>query len=493
MRRIPLLLSFGLLVAPTMPAQSPAVGRLRSEARTVTLPDGTQLAYDLGYLEVPENRNDVRTRKIEISYLRMPAAPGANGAPVFFLAGGPGDAAIPEDPRALAGWTSLRQVGDVILVDQRGTGRSRPNLAYRWQGAPPVHLFRSSADARQFIRVVAESAAAHFRSQGTDLRGYTTVESADDIEALRVALGIGKINILGFSYGTHLGLSVIRRHGKHVQGAVLVGVEGPDHSWKLPRTMDTQWARLSLLAAADSGISARIPDLDALLRRVLARLDAAPMMVTIRGARGDSLRIPVGGDGLRYFLRRDIGDASDLPVFPRLLYSIDQGDPTLLQWFTQRRFGAGSHVMSAVMDAASGVSALRRAQIEAESAASPFRTIANFPYPDDATGMDAPDLGDGYRSPVVSNVRTLFLSGTLDFNTPPFQAEEVRWGFSDSHHIIVGNAGHEQVLTHPAVRAAIVRFLKGEAVHDVTAAWSPLRFVPLTGHDPERTHPSVRR
>jgi hypothetical protein len=53
----------------------------------------------------------------------------------------------------------------------------------------------------------------------------------------------------------------------------------------------------------------------------------------------------------------------------------------------------------------------------------------------------------------------------------------VRWGFSNSAHIVVGNAGHEQILPHPSVQAAIVAFLRGGSVHEVTASWPALRFV----------------
>jgi pimeloyl-ACP methyl ester carboxylesterase len=218
------------------------------------------------------------------------------------------------------------------------------------------------------------------------------------------------------------------------------------------------------------------------------------MAVTIRDARnGEDLTVPIGGDGLRYILRRDIGDASDLPVFPRLLYSIDRGDPLLLRWFVQRRFILGGHLMAAGMDAASGVSPTRLARIEAEASVSPFGSVSNFPAPADAAGTVVPDLGEAFRAPIASPVRTLFLSGSLDWNTPPFQAEEVRWGFPNSSHIIVRNAGHEQILPHPDVLGAIGRFLSGEDLDDVTAAWPPLQFVPIEGYDPRRTHPSVPR
>jgi pimeloyl-ACP methyl ester carboxylesterase len=246
------------------------------------------------------------------------------------------------------------------------------------------------------------------------------------------------------------------------------------------------------MAAADSELSRVVPDFDALLRRVLARLDADPMVVSVQSG-GATIQLPIGSAGLAFMLRRDIGDASDLPVLPRLIYSIDQGDPSLLTWFVQKRYQLGAHVMSSVMDAASGASPSRLAQIEAESATSRFGAVGNFPWPDDVRSIDVPDLGAAFRSPLVSSVRTLFLSGTLDYNTPPFQAEEVRWGLPNSWHVIVRNAGHEQILPHPAVGPAIVRFLRGEDVGDVTAAYPPMRFVPLTGYDPARTHPSVPR
>ena len=118
---------------------------------------------------------------------------------------------------------------------------------------------------------------------------------------------------------------------------------------------------------------------------------------------------------------------------------------------------------------------------------------ANFPFPDINEVWTPADVGDEFRSPLVSDVRTLFLSGSLDWNTPPHQAAEVRWGFSNSVHISVENAGHEQVMTHAVIGQAMLDFLRGEDVSGRHAAWPPLRFVPIDKYDPEVTHPSVPR
>lgn len=484
-----------LLVAVAAPAaaQAPRAGDLTLERRTIRFDDAETRDVELGTLLVPENRSVPDSRLIELVFLRLPARAGADGPPLVYLEGGPGGSAVTENPDALERWTPLLDVGDVILLDQRGTGRSG-RLVYGWDGPAPTDIFLTEERGLARLREAAVRAAAHFRERGVDLRGYTTEESADDVNDLRVALGAAKVNLLGFSYGTHLGLSVIRRHGEHIENAVLIGVEGPDHTFKLPSTMDTQFRKLALMAAADPEVSRHVPDLNALLDSVLERLEREPMVVEVRDPRnGESVALPIGADGLRFILRRDIGDASDLPVFPRLLHSIDRGDPTLLAWFVQKRYQLGVHAMSAVMDAASGASPERLARIRAEAAESRFGNVMNAPGLMYADVFDAPDLGEEYRSPLVSDVRTLFLAGTLDWNTPPFQAEEVRWGFPNSTIIVVENAGHEQILPHPEVQRAILAFLRGESVDDVTAAWPPMRFVPIEGYDPEVTHPSVPR
>jgi pimeloyl-ACP methyl ester carboxylesterase len=335
-------------------------------------------------------------------------------------------------------------------------------------------------------------ATEHFRGQGVDLRGYTTPESADDLDAVRAALGYERINLLGFSYGTHLAIATIRRHEDHIANVVLAGIEGPNQTHKLPLNMDIQFRKLARMVADDPAVGRRVPDLTALYERVLERLDREPMAVQIRAPDGSVHSVTVGPWGLPFILRFDIGDASDLPVFPRLLWSIDQGDPSVLAWFVQKRYGifTGVNLMSMLTDGASGATASRWAVIREQAEHSAFGDVMILPWPyvDTATGVE--DLGDEYRAPLVSDVRALLLSGSLDWNTPPFQAEELRWGMRNAVHLSVDNAGHEQVLPQPGIQRAILRFLAGEDVGDVRVSLPPLRFVPLEGTG-EVTHPSV--
>lgn len=493
-----------LLVLAPLPAAAGAVAvrtalpaLVSLETRELDAAEAGTVAAEYGRLAVSEFRADPDSRSIELAFVRLNSRAENPAAPLVYLAGGPGNSSTWEagEPEWLAHWVPLLEVCDVILLDQRGSGASEPDLRYRWDGEPPVRMFADREFALRHFLEMSRRARAAIIERGVDPRGYTTPESADDVDDLRRALGLEKISLLGFSYGTHLGLSVIRRHGDAIDNAVLVGVEGPDHTWKLPLMMDVQLRKLSLMVARDERVGAAVPDLGALLRRVLAKLEAEPAVVAVEDGQGHRFELPVGPFGLMILLRWDLGDASDLPVFPRLLHDVDRGDYRTLTWFVQKRAasGIGLNGMSLLVDGASAATAGRLANIEAQAEASRFGELANFPFPEVNAVWHPADVGDAFRAPLVSDVRTLFLSGTLDWNSPPYQAEEVRWGFTDATHLVVDNAGHEQVLPHPQVQQAVIRFLRGEDVAGVHAAYPPLRFVPLGGYDPAVTHPSVPR
>ena len=103
-----------------------------------------------------------------------------------------------------------------------------------------------------------QEAIKTFDERGIDLRGYTTTQNAQDIDAIREALGYEKVSIMGFSYGTHLGLAYIRYFGENIENAILVGVEGPDHTFKFPLRLDNQFKKIALMAKEDPGLAGEV-------------------------------------------------------------------------------------------------------------------------------------------------------------------------------------------------------------------------------------------
>ena len=438
-----------------------------------------------GHLIVRENRKKPDSNLIELVFVRLKSTAEKPGYPTVYLDGGPGSSAtgIANVPDYMRAFQKLREVGDVILLDQRGVGRSKPNLTYRASESLPLDVFADRGIVLRAFKERAKAAADHFRSQGIDILAYNSIESANDVEDLRKALGAQKLNLVGFSYGAHLGLACIRYHGKNLNRVVLIGTEGPDHTDKLPSTSDVAIRRLSALVARDPELGPKMPDLTGTLKRTLDRLEKEPVTVTITDQRTRKpVDVKIGKIGLQFLIMRDLGDTNDLPIFPLWFYTMDKGDYSILKRFVERRYnqyGAGISVMTLVTDISSGVSKARKQQIQNEARTALLGDIVNFPISDMGDVFGNPDLGDAYRSPIKTNVPTLFVSGVLDNNTQPFQADEVRKTFKNSTHIVVDNAGHESMLVDPQVQQTMVQFLKGEDVSKVKISLPSLKFQSL--------------
>ncbi len=443
---------------------------------------GQVVEGDLGHLMVRENRNNPKSNLIELAFVRLKSTAKRPGYPTVYLDGGPGSSAtsLASVPAYMHAFQKLREVGDVILLDQRGVGRSRPNLSFLAKESLPPDVFADRDVALRAFKERAKAAADHFRSQGVDILAYNSVESAHDVDDLRKALGVEKLNLVGFSYGTHLGLACIRYHGKNLNRVVLIGTEGPDHTDKLPSTSDESIKRLASIVATDPALGARMPDLRGTLERVLDRLEKEPVTVTITDQRSRKpVDIKIGKMGLQFLIMRDLGDTNDLPVFPLWFYTMDKGDYSILKRFAERRynqFGAGISVMTLVTDISSGVSKARRQQIQKEAKTALLGDIVNFPISEMGDVFGNPDLGDTYRSAIKTDIPTLFVSGVLDNNTQPFQADAVRKTFKTSTHIVIDNAGHESMLVDPQVQQTMVLFLQDQDVSKVKIALPPLKF-----------------
>lgn len=491
MKNITLLLLCSLSCVILSAQSSPS---LSLTAKTLQTASGKAIEANIGTLTVQENRNNPNSRTIDLAFVQLKSTSSSPKAPLIYLEGGPGGSSTgyADSPEALEGWHPLLQVCDLIFLDQRGTGRSGGNLRYGSEKNVPADFFADQSKALAHLHQLIKEAQPAIKKRGVDLRGYTSVESADDINDLRIAMGWEKVSLLGFSYGSHLALAAIRRHEEHLENVVTIGVEGLDETFKYPLNMDVQMQKLGLMVEADPGMAGVIPDWEELVEKALARLEASPMEVEVYDRQLKQPRkVSVGKWGLSYILRRDIGDASDLPVFPKLLHSIANGESHVLQWFVQKRWGFhGINLMSQLMDGASGASPERWAMIKTQAKQSQFGAMANTGWPELYEVLEVEDLGEEFRAPLISPVRILMLSGSLDWNTPPYQAERLRFGLPNSSHIIVENAGHEQILPQPHIQRAILTFLMGQNVKSEQISLPKMKFVPIKGFTEAANHPS---
>jgi pimeloyl-ACP methyl ester carboxylesterase len=423
------------------------------------LADGSELAAERGRLLVLEDRNDPSSRRIELGFMRLRSTNPDPGPPIVYLSGGPGASGVgtahgPRQPIFL----KLREVADVIAFDQRGTGWSnhiQPCAADR--PLDPAQTLNEATLVAYHVETL-RTCIERWRSAGVAVGGYTTKQSADDLEDLRSALGVGQIDLWGISYGTHLAFAAMRRHPVSIRRAALASVEGLDQTVKLPARIDAALARID--AAAGGGL------VDT-MRRVHARLDAEPQSLSGTTGEGRPFAFRTDSFALRQmagFLAKNPDgieslvngytavDAGQAMAVAAPIYGLFFGRPLTLSG------------MPELMDIASGVSAARLATVESQAAESVLGRAVNFPMPQLNGTVPGLDLGDSFRRELQSDHPVLLLSGDLDLRTPLEEQAEATAGLTQLTRIIVRNGGHDLFEAHPAVPGLLVDFFAGRPV-----------------------------
>jgi pimeloyl-ACP methyl ester carboxylesterase len=436
---------------------------------------GAEVDAERGVFEVPEDRRDPTSRRIKLTYVRFASTAAKPGPPIVYLAGGPGGTATgtargPRWPIFMA----LREVSDVIAFDQRGTGLSNHIPPRPAPSGPPPPLTRDGLTT--YFRAEMQRAWADWTAAGVAMRGYNTNESADDIDDLRRHLGAEKIHLWGISYGSHLGLAILKRHGARVDRVCLASLEGQDQTVKRPTHTDAYFGRINVMLGADPGVRAAVPDLPALMRRVHARLEADPAQLTVRGADGP-LELRVGGFGVQLLTGNLIANPSTLALVPGLYQALGAGKiETLAPFMAQVATALGVNGMGDAMDLASGISPRRLALVEREAKTAVLGDALNFPMPHLVGVIPGVDLGEDYRKPIRIPHPSLLVAGSLDGRTVLEEQAEVAAQFQNKSQVLVENSGHNVFESHPDVQGLIVRFFKGERVADTKLHLPPPKF-----------------
>lgn len=470
-----------LLVLTT--CRSRKAGDLVFEPYSFETITGQKIDTQLGRLTVPENRNDPRSRMIELSFVVLKSTATNPQAPIVFLAGGPGVPGIEQAKGARAPIVfALRQVADVVLLDQRGTGLSRPNLACDEIIDYPLDRPATREGLLEAFKRQSRLCAEKTRAS-VDLNAYNTEESASDVNALREALGVNKISLFGASYGTTLALTIIRRYGEHIHKAIMVGVEAPDQTIKLPKDGQTQLLKLAEICRNDPRLASRIPDLVGMLTTVTERLRKQPATVEVDDpeVKGFTHKVTVGEFDLKLMTALSIGYDEGIREFPAQLYSMSEGDYSSVAKWALRFRRHRANVTQAVVDCASGVSAERWKQVQTEEKSAFLEREFDFPFPDVCEAWGVRQLDPQYRSQITSDVDAMFVSGTLDGRTPVSNADEIKKGFPNSKMVIVEGAGHGDRLFvgSPQIAEVILEFLKGNPKPVTQIVLPPIDLEPL--------------
>jgi pimeloyl-ACP methyl ester carboxylesterase len=476
-----LLLAFAIVlgVPPVLFAQEqPAV---RAESTTVRSYDGRTMPGELVRIAVPLRRASPDP-SITVAALRLSATATQPGRPVVFLMGGPGipGTAMAPVPPYFSLFQRLRESGDVIIVDQRGIGRSEPALDCPADGALPTDAFLHTNRLVAALRERVAACAEQWRARGIDPTAFNTLESADDIADVLTALRIEKVDLLAFSYGTRLALAFLQRHEARVGRVVLQGVNGPGLVVKRAGPVARKLQRLGDLLGQDSTWLGQA-DLLVAARAARSRLERAPAAVVISDARsGRRVELLIGRSGFDAIVSLNLDDAR----LPALLVSVAAGDDRVLARFVDAAWNGLQSGKVGLMARAVNCAADR--PIERWELAARESTVAPFGSSIDNEFLtDAFCQGVGYRSPAVEFPRplrsaapVLMLTGTLDATNPVENARDVARGLPNAVVLEVENAAHE-ALTAPAVQDVVVQFLGSTDVRGRTISVSRPHFASI--------------
>jgi pimeloyl-ACP methyl ester carboxylesterase len=427
--------------------------------------NGTVVAAEQGSFTVPERRDNPASRQIKITFVRFAATGASKGPPIVYLAGGPGGSGIGAARGArFPIFMAMREFGDVIALDQRGTGAANDIPRCERKREYPLDRPLTREAATSFFREVAAECVSFWQKAGIDLAGYNTDESAADVDELRRLLGAEKVTLWGISYGTHLALATFKRYPQRIEKAVLSSLEGLDETVKLPAGTDAFFARLQRVIDADPAVAKIYPDVAGTMRRVLARLDAQPVTVTVKDVAGKEVKLTLGKFDVQLMTAASISDPRVSANMPGLYAMMDSGDFSevgkIVYNFLRKPGAMNFGAMELAMDVASGVSAPRARLVANQARSALLGDALNFPMPHLAGTSGIPDLGERFRSPVNTAVPTLFLSGTLDGRTYPESAVQIAKGFSNASLLTVENGGHNLFEAAPEIQEAIVAYMR---------------------------------
>ncbi|MGH8217856.1 MAG: alpha/beta fold hydrolase [Steroidobacteraceae bacterium] len=482
-----LLVGLGTLAAqppPADPPNTPSAARMDRPTKQKDEPfvfetwSKQKLAAFRGSFAVPENRTAHDGRSISIKYVRLPATTRAPGPPIVYLAGGPGGSGIEAINYRYRLMMAMREYGDVIALDQRGTGAS--NVVPVCRSGEVIPTDRAVPD-RLFIehfRNALKECLAFWRAHGTDLTGYNTVQNALDLEALRKHLGADKLVILGTSYGSTLALEALRQMPGRIAKVVLSSVRGLNQTMKLPARADEYVARLQQAVDSQPEAKAVYPDIGALMRRVHAKLARAPVFVKLKSVHGTTIRYLLQEHDMELLAGALIEDPATaahlLPIYRALDRGIDPGlDHIPVRFLPDYLASPGEPIalegMSVAVNISSGMTARRRGAILKQARSSILgRYLDHMLLAFDGVAPEL-DIGDGLRANPKSSAPVLVFMGTLDGRTDIADQREAVSGLKALTPVTVRNAGHN-LLDNPSPEMfdIIRRFMGGLPIDERT-------------------------
>lgn len=460
------------------PLQAAASGKPQSPAR-VSQPSKPFLALApcqvpgvkgearCGTYSVYEDREAKKGRKLELKVVVLPALnPKPEPDALVYLQGGPGLAATESAAAVAQIFADARQNRDILLVDQRGTGRANGlNCDLLGNDNDPQSYLG------EFLPLDAVRTCRDELSKRADLRLYTTPLAMDDLDDVRAALGYEKLNLVGSSYGTRAAQVYLARHPAHVRTVVLQGPTTTDAKLPSEYAKDAQHA-LDLLfqdCNADPSCHDAFPNLRAEFQTVIERLRSKPTNATVMHPRTRTpVHVEISLDAFTETVRNLLYRTETASRLPLLIHMASGNNFDTFGTFSigyTRSLGALLSMgmwMSIVSAEDSPFVDLKQAAKIAEGT---FYGDYRVRRQVQASAIwPRGKLPKDYFQPVRSDVPVLILSGELDPITPPRWAQRAARRLTNSLVVPLRYSSHAPDNLSPCSENVLEAFVAAGSV-----------------------------
>jgi pimeloyl-ACP methyl ester carboxylesterase len=388
--------------------------------------------------------------------------------PILMLHGGPGGVGGIRTFSAVAARAPFMRRRDVVIIDERGAGFSKPALCPGYDSATATAYDMRAGAAHDSVLATARRACIAVLTREGDRRdGYSTAEIAADVIDLRRALGYKQWLVYGASYGAYLAQEVMHRDSGAVYAALLPSPMALGFSRHAEQPLVTQRAfeRLFAECGAQPACRSAFPDPEADFDRAYDVLTQSPIAVPV-GARDT---VWVDGVHLVEDLRDRMGARAELRSVPLLLHELASGDQAARMRAAHAIAGNGAlpsgfpgaalrEIILCNDDEIQG--ARYRATLDSVNmlARAPFRRTPQRDCDDWTMLPHAP----ARRVAIRSGVPVLIISGWFDDRTPAEHARRIAATLSRATLVEMRDEGHDprpsgchtsliaQFFTHPA-------------------------------------------
>jgi pimeloyl-ACP methyl ester carboxylesterase len=430
---------------------------------------------ECGELEVDENPDDSKGKKISLNILRLPAiSPVPEKDPLFLIQGGPGGSSVDMAAQIHYVFWDVRKNRDLIFVDQRGTGKSNPLTCDQL-----TEDQRKLSEAEQLViqESLYKNCAEKYQSNAAF---YTTPYAVKDLDQIRAALGYEKLNIWGGSYGTRVVLEYARQFPNRLRSMVLDGVAPvaislPDY---FARDAMAALTKLNDSCNQDTFCAKEYAPMDEKIDRLLKRLqqaDADDKSVVIeyshpRYQSQTSLTLTArqfSGLVFSVLYSRELS-----ALLPQVIHQADQGN---YQALANLNFLAEDNMkkMSITEGMRYSVICNEDYWLSFHRSSIPETQFLGYDFMKEMSNVcqlwSKSPLHEDYFKPVESNVPGLLLSGGFDPVTPAIWAEETLKYLPNSRSLLA-KGGHHIVSYQGCLPQVIAQFIERASMEGINTS-----------------------